>query len=113
MACSLSTIQASACTSGIGKQTDRIKLLQWIAQLTCEASQAAGSGGAVWGFITGTLTNQADLVAALVALRPLTGVGSPIGSVTPAYIGQFYTDSAAPSLYQASGLTNVDWITWI
>ncbi len=41
MACSLSTIQAAACLSGIGKQTDRIKLLQWIAQLTCEAGQAS------------------------------------------------------------------------
>lgn len=47
MPCSLSAIQAAACLSGIGKEQNRIKLLQWIAQLTCEAAEAgAGSGGA-------------------------------------------------------------------
>lgn len=39
MACELSQIQSDACTSGIGRQQDKVKLLQWIAQLSCEISQ--------------------------------------------------------------------------
>lgn len=45
MACTLSAIQAAACLSGIGKEQSRIKLLQWIAQLTCEAAEAGAGGG--------------------------------------------------------------------
>lgn len=112
MACDRDTIQAQACESGIWKETSELNLLRLLAQLECEAAEAAG-GGVAWGSITGTLASQTDLVAALAALRPLTGAGSPIGVVTPAWVGQFYTDLAAPSLYQANGLTNNDWITWI
>ncbi len=36
MACSLATVQTDACTSGIGKVTDPIQLLQIIAQLTAD-----------------------------------------------------------------------------
>ncbi len=63
MACDLTTIQTAACVSGIGREQSQIKLLQLIAQLTCEASEGAGS--AVWGSITGTLSNQTDLDTAL------------------------------------------------
>lgn len=45
MACDLTTIQTEACTSGIGKVTDTIELLQLIAQLTCEAGQTLGVAG--------------------------------------------------------------------
>jgi hypothetical protein len=44
MACDLSTIKSAACLSGIGKEQSKIKLLQLIAQLTCEASEGGGSG---------------------------------------------------------------------
>ena len=64
MPCDLTTIQNEACSSGIGRVRDKITLLQLIAQLTCEASENAG-GGAVWGDITGTLSNQSDLQATL------------------------------------------------
>jgi hypothetical protein len=67
MACDLTTIQAAACLSGIGKEQSKIKLLQLIAQLTCEAGD--GTSSAVWGEITGTLSNQTDLQAALDALE--------------------------------------------
>lgn len=36
MPCDLETVQASACTSGIGKISDKVKLLQVIAELSCE-----------------------------------------------------------------------------
>lgn len=89
-----------------------------LALLSRIASNGGGGGGAaVWGGITGTLSNQADLQAALnaatIAARPLTGAGSPVGVVTPAYVGQFYTDLVGTQLFQASGLTNADWIQWI
>lgn len=85
-----------------------LALLSRIAQ-----NGAGGGGGAVWGSITGTLSSQADLQAALVELRPLVSTGNPTNIVTPAFVGQWYTDEAGPSLYQATGLTNVDWILWI
>jgi len=43
MACDLTTIQTDACTSSIGKVTSTIKLLQIIAQLTCEAAEASAA----------------------------------------------------------------------
>ncbi len=42
MACDLTTIQSAACVSGIGREQNQIKLLQLIAQLTCEAAEASG-----------------------------------------------------------------------
>lgn len=76
MACDITTIQTDACTSGIGKVQDPIALLQLIAQLTCEAAEAAGGGGggaldmraADYGGVaplwvpTGTLGNAVDTV---------------------------------------------------
>lgn len=51
MACDLETIQSEACTSGIGRVSDRISLLQIIAQLTCEASEGGGGSGVPSGVI--------------------------------------------------------------
>lgn len=45
MACNLDTILAALCDSDIGKLDNKIKLLQIIAELTCEAADAAGGGG--------------------------------------------------------------------
>lgn len=59
MPCSLSAIQAAACLSGIGKEQNRIKLLQWIAQLTCEAAEAgAGGGGGASSYTVETFTDE-------------------------------------------------------
>lgn len=41
----------------------------------------------------------------------IDGVGSPVGVVTPDD-EQFYRDSTAPALWQATGATNQDWILW-
>jgi len=41
------------------------------------------------------------------------GSGSPIGSVTPHYVGQLYFDTDEKYIYRASGLTNVDWIQYL
>lgn len=45
MACNLPTLQTAACASEIAKQNDRIKLLQWAVQITCEVGEAAGGAG--------------------------------------------------------------------
>lgn len=50
MPCSLDTTQTAACLSGLGKVQDSTKLLQLIAQLTCEAAEAAGGGGGATAF---------------------------------------------------------------
>lgn len=39
----------------------------------------------------------------------LTGVGSPVGVVTPDAVGQFYTETGGPILWQATGVTAADW----
>lgn len=44
------------------------------------------------------------------SLPPLYGVISPIGTITPDFIGQTYTDTVVPNLYYSTGLTNADWV---
>lgn len=41
MACNLETVLAAACTSGVGKETNPITLLQVIAQLQADYVEAA------------------------------------------------------------------------
>jgi len=41
-----------------------------------------------------------------------TGDGSPVGVVTPHYIGDFYIDLLTGTLYVADGLTSADWTAW-
>lgn len=45
----------------------------------------------------------------------ISGLGSPIGVRTPDAINQIYRDTTpdAEGLYQATGLTNMDWYHWI
>lgn len=45
MACDINTTLANACTSGIGKLTNPIQLLQVIAQTSCEVAAGGGSSG--------------------------------------------------------------------
>lgn len=41
------------------------------------------------------------------------GLVSPVGVVTPDCLGQFYTDTVLDVLWQATGLTNLDWHQWV
>jgi hypothetical protein len=105
MACDINTIKTQACTSGIGRVRDPIQLLQLIAQLTCEASEAAG-GGAVWGEITGTLSNQADLQSALdVKLTAADNLSDVSNFVTArSNLGlRYFASGAAVSVVGATG----------
>lgn len=38
-----------------------------------------------------------------------SGVNSPIGSVTPQFIGQFYNQNSGAAFYYSTGLTSADW----
>jgi len=44
-----------------------------------------------------------------MAFHAQTGIVTPVGAVTPDFIGQHYVDTSANLIYQAYGLTNTDW----
>src|SRR3990167_4912192 len=44
-----------------------------------------------------------------MALHTKTGSGSPVGAVTPDYLGQHYVDTGTNTIYQAYGTANTDW----
>ena len=44
-----------------------------------------------------------------MALHTRTGSGSPVGVVTPDYLGQHYVDTAASQVYQAFNTADTDW----
>lgn len=45
------------------------------------------------------------------AVIPLVGSGSPVGSVTPDYVGQpYFDDSGSGAQYNSTGLANTDWV---
>lgn len=44
-----------------------------------------------------------------MALHTRTGSGSPVGVVTPDYLGQHYVDTGSNTIYQAYSTTNADW----
>jgi len=43
----------------------------------------------------------------------LTGTVNPNGSVTPTAVGQFYTNTANDTLWQATTLSITGWLQWI
>lgn len=59
MPCNLQETQDAACVSGIGKVVNSTKLLQIIAQLTCEAAEAAVGGGGSSSYTVETFTEEA------------------------------------------------------
>lgn len=63
-----------------------------------------------------SLQQIADLfltVFATIGSNNIHGNGPPVGVVTPDAIDQFYRDVTTPGLWQATGLTNADWIPWV
>lgn len=39
-----------------------------------------------------------------------SGVGSPVGVVTPTFVGQLYEDTLNSVFYQSTGTTSADWV---
>lgn len=61
---------------------------------------------------TGTYNNPSQILGntnATVA-RDQFGNGTPIGVVTPSFIGSIYEDDLTDTYYRATGITNADWI---
>jgi hypothetical protein len=42
-----------------------------------------------------------------------TGTATPIGSVTPGYVGEIYYDSTNKVSYRSFGTANTEWIVFI
>jgi hypothetical protein len=89
--CSQSELLAEACANGFTCAGGNPTLAQaLILQLLCNIS-AQGGAGVVFN-------NQA-------------GAGSPLGTATPNYVGQFYVDTTAPyGVWFSVGMTNADWV---
>lgn len=87
-----------------------IELSQNGAPKKVAVSEVGGSGAAVWGTITGTITDQADLTAYITGFGYITGINS--GMVTTA-LGYTPYDAANPAGYitasSANTLTNKTW----
>lgn len=109
--CDLATLIDQACENKFTCLEDERIARGVILQLLCNLS--AASSGAVWGEITGTLSNQIDLQAALDAkqnVMTLGGVVDPEGVVT-APPGQTYWNRANSSLWVQNSATagNTGW----
>ena len=96
MACDVSTLLEDACTNGFSCIPTLRHYDIAIAQLLCEIKDAieAGGGGGT------TCCN-------------VSGVGSPVGVTTPTVVNQFYRDTVGNTLWQSTGLTNLNWMQWI
>lgn len=58
--------------------------------------------------------NKGATAQQLIDLISPVGAGSPVGVLTPIFIGQNYSrTSNPPELWRATGLTNADWIQLI
>jgi hypothetical protein len=84
MACTANSLLASAASNGY-YGLDSLNLKMCILQLLCLTTTGASA--------------------------TLTGTGSPVGVVTPTFVGQLYTDQNGPpyGLWQSTGLTSADW----
>lgn len=87
------------------------------AEILAETSCYTCLGMSVPEAVTLVLLNEIDLAVGGGGgggvSANLVGSGSPVGVVTPAQIGQFYSDSTNDVLWQALGATSADWHQWI
>lgn len=44
--------------------------------------------------------------------RAARGAGTPIGSVTPLFVGMEYYNTSANKMYYATGFTNTEWVDY-
>lgn len=93
MPCNLATVQAAACTSGIGKLTDPVHLLQVIAELSCELAVSVAGSQTPWtqninaaGFNISNL-GLINGVKVYRALLNQTGTADPVATVLENTLG--------------------------
>jgi hypothetical protein len=97
----LASLPATGTTGKIYVTLDTNKIYRWSGTVYVEISSSAGGGG-TWGSITGTLSNQTDLQAALDAKQnQLNGTGFvKVSGTTITYDNSTYlTTSSAASTY--------------
>lgn len=70
--------------------------------MTDSATNLNGFAGTAW---------HVQAAAIMKALGHLTGAGTPVGSVTPDFIGQEYFDTSGAAFYRATTLLNTGWST--
>jgi parallel beta-helix repeat protein len=89
------------------------KLTANASGLTASSSLNMGSNK-ITGLGTPTATTDAATKGYVETSRiPLSGTGSPVGSVTPVFVGQHYIDTTAPGsevIWFAVGLANTNWV---
>lgn len=67
--------------------------------------------GAAAGTYYRVVDENGDLAGNNGWMRPhISGSGTPIGSVTPEFVGQEYLDTSGTVWYKSTGLTNTDWV---
>lgn len=97
----LASLPVTGTTGKIYVTLDTNKIYRWSGTVYVEISSSAGGGG-TWGSITGTLSNQTDLQAALDAKQnQLNGTGFvKVSGTTITYDNSTYlTTSSAASTY--------------
>jgi hypothetical protein len=52
-----------------------------------------------------------EILRSIKANNTISGVVTPIGSVTPDFLGQVYIDTVTSFFYFAVGVTDMDWVT--
>lgn len=82
MACDLSTTQAAACESGIGKLDSPIELLKVIAQLSCEIADAGSGGGTPGGGLNSVQFNDGGAFGGFGSYNSGTGLLTLTGNLT-------------------------------
>lgn len=69
--------------------------------MTDSAVNLQTKGGTAWHVQGNALMMQLGFIG---------GAGSPVGSVTPAYIGQEYYDTSGSNFWRANGAANTNWV---
>jgi len=69
--------------------------------MTDTAANLIANLGSAWHVQGNAIANQ---------IGTITGSGSPVGSVTPLFIGQDYFDTAGTNWWRAIGTTNTSWV---
>lgn len=104
MACDLLTTELAACASGIGKIESQTRLLQLIAQLSCEIA-AAGGGGTPGGAPSSVQYNNAGAFGGFGTFD----VGTNLLTLPGDLLITGNVDTASRTLFDNTGSGSVGW----
>lgn len=108
MACDLSTTQAAACESGIGKLDSPIELLKVIAQLSCEIANASSGGGTPGGGLNSVQFNDGGAFGGFGSYNSGTGLLTLTGNLTaPLFTGSVTGSSSLNVLKAGDTMTGL------